>query len=103
MDERQFAANTTTCRLASPECKFCGQECALALLPAGTVRDAHQAFFVGGSPELEDLEYLTTPAGFDGKLLSKYGFKTQTAGTIKVGMIFDRCQMMFCRIQHHRL
>ncbi|MEW5298780.1 MAG: hypothetical protein WDW36_001863 [Sanguina aurantia] len=52
--------------------------------PLGTVRDAHQAFFVGGSPELEDLEYLTTPTGFDGKLLSKYGFKTQTAGTIKV-------------------
>lgn len=48
------------------------------------MRDAHQAFFVGGSLELEDLDYLTTPTGFEGKLLSKYGFKTQTAGTIKV-------------------
>ncbi len=51
---------------------------------AGTVRDAQQEFFVGGSPELEEISYLGTPTGFDAqRVLNKYGFKTEAAGEIK--------------------
>ncbi|EFJ41998.1 hypothetical protein VOLCADRAFT_119536 [Volvox carteri f. nagariensis] len=52
--------------------------------PLGTIRDRQAEFFVGGSPELADLAYLTTPTGFNGKILNKYGFKTETIGAIKV-------------------
>ncbi|GFR46371.1 hypothetical protein Agub_g7952, partial [Astrephomene gubernaculifera] len=52
--------------------------------PLGTIREGLAQFFIGGSPELADLAYLTTPAGFNGRILNKYGFKTESGGAIKV-------------------
>ncbi|GIL65137.1 hypothetical protein Vafri_18949, partial [Volvox africanus] len=52
--------------------------------PLGTIRDRQAEFFTGGSPELADLAYVTTPSGFNGKILNKFGFKTETIGAIKV-------------------
>ena len=39
---------------------------------------------MGGSAELNDLAYLTTPSGFNGRILNKYGFKTESVGALKV-------------------
>ncbi|PNW74559.1 hypothetical protein CHLRE_12g495350v5 [Chlamydomonas reinhardtii] len=52
--------------------------------PLGTIRDKRNEFFVGGSAELNDLAYLTTPSGFNGRILNKYGFKTESVGALKV-------------------
>jgi hypothetical protein len=52
---------------------------------AGTRRDQQQAFFIGGSEELADMSYAAVPKGHKGRVLNKYGYKTQTAGTVKVG------------------
>ncbi|CAB3977816.1 Meckel syndrome type 1 [Paramuricea clavata] len=42
-------------------------------------------FFIGGSPELEDVTYVKQPAGSeDHKVLSKFGFKTATSGSVRV-------------------
>ncbi|XP_013384089.1 Meckel syndrome type 1 protein [Lingula anatina] len=41
-------------------------------------------FFIGGSPELEDLSYISVPSTFEGSHLSKYGFKTETTGSVTV-------------------
>ncbi|KAL8615771.1 hypothetical protein ACOMHN_040266 [Nucella lapillus] len=39
-------------------------------------------FFIGGTPELEDPTYISVPSTFDGSYLSKFGFKTETTGSI---------------------
>uniref|UniRef100_A0A383VLW8 Ig-like domain-containing protein n=1 Tax=Tetradesmus obliquus TaxID=3088 RepID=A0A383VLW8_TETOB len=52
--------------------------------PLGTRRDQQQAFFTGGSEELADMSYAAVPKGHKGRVLNKYGYKTQTAGTVKV-------------------
>lgn len=51
-------------------------------MPPGTQAE----WFVGGSAELADLRYLTAPpeAGAKPRLLNKYGFRTETGGTVKV-------------------
>ena len=42
-------------------------------------------YFIGGTPELEDLAYCGTPASSSGEpILSRYGFKTVSSGTIKL-------------------
>ena len=42
-------------------------------------------YFIGGTPELEDLAYCGTPASSsDEPILSRYGFKTVSSGTIKL-------------------
>ncbi|XP_061196324.1 uncharacterized protein LOC133204586 [Saccostrea echinata] len=41
-------------------------------------------FFIGGSPELEDPTYTAIPSTFDGPHLSKYGFRTETTGSVDV-------------------
>jgi hypothetical protein len=51
---------------------------------AGSARDGVQAFFIGGSPELEDLSFLAYPQGWKGGPLDKYGFQTVSSGTLKV-------------------
>lgn len=55
--------------------------------PMASMRGRQQEYFIGGSAELEDLTYLTKPGGAGGsnRLLNKYGFRTETAGSIKVG------------------
>ncbi|XP_067328178.1 tectonic-like complex member MKS1 [Anolis sagrei] len=41
-----------------------------------------QRFFVGGSPELEDLTYSRLPGTFTGDRLSRFGFRTKTTGSV---------------------
>ncbi|KXZ49797.1 hypothetical protein GPECTOR_19g248 [Gonium pectorale] len=62
----------------------CGTHVVRTWKPMGTIRDRQAEFFVGGSSELADLAYLTTPSGFNGRILNKYGFKTETIGAVKI-------------------
>ncbi|XP_052801949.1 tectonic-like complex member MKS1 [Mya arenaria] len=43
-------------------------------------------FFIGGSPELEDPTYQAIPSTFQGKYLSKYGFKTESTGSVDISL-----------------
>eukprot|EP00775_Hariotina_reticulata_P010980 gene10980-11135_t len=52
--------------------------------PLGTRRDQQAAFFIGGSEELADLSYVALPQGHKGRVLNKYGYKTETSGSVKV-------------------
>ncbi|XP_025905978.1 Meckel syndrome type 1 protein [Nothoprocta perdicaria] len=47
----------------------------------GTVSELRR-FFIGGSPELEDLTYVRTPTAFKGERLSRLGFRTKTTGSV---------------------
>ncbi|XP_066189254.1 tectonic-like complex member MKS1 [Sylvia atricapilla] len=47
----------------------------------GTVAEMRR-FFIGGSPELEDLTYIRIPSTFKGKRLSRFGFRTETTGSV---------------------
>ncbi|XP_050181562.1 tectonic-like complex member MKS1 [Myiozetetes cayanensis] len=47
----------------------------------GTVAEMRR-FFIGGSPELEDLSYVRVPSTFKGKRLSRFGFRTETTGSV---------------------
>lgn len=53
---------------------------------AGSRRDQQQAFFIGGSPELQDVSYVAVPKDHKGTVLNKYGYKTQSSGNVKVGL-----------------
>ncbi|XP_073421852.1 tectonic-like complex member MKS1 isoform X2 [Dendrobates tinctorius] len=39
-------------------------------------------FFIGGSPELEDMTYVRIPGTFQGERLSRFGFRTETTGRV---------------------
>uniref|UniRef100_A0A061RT25 Meckel syndrome type 1 protein n=2 Tax=Tetraselmis sp. GSL018 TaxID=582737 RepID=A0A061RT25_9CHLO len=52
--------------------------------PLGSVQDRLHGFFVGGSAELKDMTYAGVPRDFQGGFLSKFGFKSETSGTLKV-------------------
>jgi Meckel syndrome type 1 protein len=43
-------------------------------------------FFIGGSPELEDISFVTIPSDLEGTILSRYGFRTVTTGSIQIRM-----------------
>ena len=58
--------------------------------PAGSRRDQQQAYFIGGSEELQDVTYMAVPSGHKGSVLNKYGYKTQTSGNVKVGPCCSR-------------
>ncbi|XP_068766077.1 tectonic-like complex member MKS1 isoform X2 [Struthio camelus] len=47
----------------------------------GTVSELRR-FFIGGSPELEDLTYVRIPTTFKGERLSRFGFRTKTTGSV---------------------
>ncbi|KAM4701758.1 tectonic-like complex member MKS1 [Discoglossus pictus] len=47
----------------------------------GTVSELRR-FFIGGSPELEDLTYIRIPGTFQGERLSRFGFRTETTGSV---------------------
>ncbi|NXY90456.1 MKS1 protein, partial [Alcedo cyanopectus] len=47
----------------------------------GTVAELRR-FFIGGSPELEDLTYVRIPSTFKGERLSRLGFRTQATGSV---------------------
>lgn len=53
---------------------------------AGSRRDQQQAYFIGGSEELQDVTYMAQPQGHKGSVLNKYGYKTVTSGNVKVGV-----------------
>ncbi|XP_047463134.1 Meckel syndrome type 1 protein isoform X2 [Mugil cephalus] len=50
-------------------------------LQTGTV-SALRRFFIGGSPELEDLSYVRIPGTFKGERMSRFGFCTETSGCV---------------------
>uniref|UniRef100_A0A8C5ED00 MKS transition zone complex subunit 1 n=1 Tax=Gouania willdenowi TaxID=441366 RepID=A0A8C5ED00_GOUWI len=50
-------------------------------LQTGTV-SALRRFFIGGSPELEDQSYVRIPGTFKGERLSRFGFCTETSGSV---------------------
>ncbi|OQV16266.1 Meckel syndrome type 1 protein [Hypsibius exemplaris] len=41
-------------------------------------------FFIGGCPELDDISYVSVPSDFQGKELSRYGFRTTPSGKIRL-------------------
>ncbi|XP_068187393.1 tectonic-like complex member MKS1 [Antennarius striatus] len=47
----------------------------------GTVSELRR-FFIGGSPELEDHTYVRIPGTFKGERLSRFGFCTETTGSV---------------------
>uniref|UniRef100_A0A8C8RQR1 MKS transition zone complex subunit 1 n=1 Tax=Pelusios castaneus TaxID=367368 RepID=A0A8C8RQR1_9SAUR len=47
----------------------------------GTVSELRR-FFIGGSPELEDMTYVRVPGTFKGERLSRFGFRTETTGSV---------------------
>ncbi|NXX83058.1 MKS1 protein, partial [Urocolius indicus] len=49
----------------------------------GTVAELRR-FFIGGSPELEDITYTRIPSTFKGERLSRLGFRTQSTGSITI-------------------
>eukprot|EP00873_Tetraselmis_striata_P033535 jgi/Tetstr1/453799/TSEL_040751.t1 len=52
--------------------------------PLGTVVDKLNSFFIGGSAELKDITYSGVPQSFNGKFLSRFGFKAETSGVLKI-------------------
>uniref|UniRef100_A0A8C9RIP0 MKS transition zone complex subunit 1 n=2 Tax=Scleropages formosus TaxID=113540 RepID=A0A8C9RIP0_SCLFO len=50
-------------------------------LQGGTVAELRR-FFIGGSPELEDMSYVRVPSTFKGDRLSRFGFRTVTTGSV---------------------
>eukprot|EP00731_Ephydatia_muelleri_P023322 Em0015g905a len=50
--------------------------------PCGSVRDKMARYFVGGVAEIADISYITKPQDFEGTHLSKYGFRTQSSGSV---------------------
>uniref|UniRef100_A0A3B3ZZL1 Uncharacterized protein n=1 Tax=Periophthalmus magnuspinnatus TaxID=409849 RepID=A0A3B3ZZL1_9GOBI len=50
-------------------------------LQIGTV-SALRRFFIGGSPELEDLSHVRIPSTFKGERLSRFGFRTESSGSV---------------------
>lgn len=50
------------------------------ILP-GTLAEMRR-FFVGGALELEDTTYIRIPSTFKGERLSRFGFRTETIGTV---------------------
>uniref|UniRef100_A0A8C3PKH9 MKS transition zone complex subunit 1 n=1 Tax=Calidris pygmaea TaxID=425635 RepID=A0A8C3PKH9_9CHAR len=47
----------------------------------GTIAELRR-FFIGGSPELEDITYVRIPSTFKGERLSRFGFRTETTGSV---------------------
>uniref|UniRef100_A0A667WYX1 MKS transition zone complex subunit 1 n=1 Tax=Myripristis murdjan TaxID=586833 RepID=A0A667WYX1_9TELE len=50
-------------------------------LQTGTV-SVLRRFFIGGSPELEDHSYVRVPGTFKGQRLSRFGFRSETTGSV---------------------
>lgn len=67
--------------------------------PLGTRRDQQRAFFIGGSEELSQMAAAGAPPGHNGRLLNKYGYKTQTSGNIKVCVRLVGWRHALCRLR----
>lgn len=68
---------------------------------AGSRRDQQQAYFIGGSEELQDMTYMAVPSGHKGSVLNKYGYKTQTSGNVKVRDMSSSRHFVLCSIARH--
>ncbi|KAJ3038826.1 Pleiotropic negative transcriptional regulator [Rhizophlyctis rosea] len=69
--------------------------------PFGTYTSRMESFFIGGSPDLEDITYEAVPKGFAGSRLSKYGFTTESSGTVTVRMnVVHQAEMYKLRRPH---
>ncbi|XP_067933595.1 tectonic-like complex member MKS1 [Watersipora subatra] len=53
-------------------------------------------FFIGGAPELEDLSYVYIPSTFQGSHLSRFGFKTESSGSLKIKLSVMLQSQDFC-------
>uniref|UniRef100_A0A8C4N655 Uncharacterized protein n=1 Tax=Eptatretus burgeri TaxID=7764 RepID=A0A8C4N655_EPTBU len=53
-------------------------------LQAENLVSSLRRFFIGGSPVLEDVSYVGIPSTFQGERLSRYGFRTETVGTVNL-------------------
>ncbi|KAI8915205.1 ciliary basal body-associated, B9 protein-domain-containing protein [Powellomyces hirtus] len=51
--------------------------------PIGDLKTRLREFFLGGSPELEDLSYITIPGG-SGKIVNKFGCRVESSGSVKI-------------------
>ncbi|MED6243556.1 Pleiotropic negative transcriptional regulator [Ataeniobius toweri] len=76
---------TTECQSpATPEratCKHSVKCHTWRPVQAGTA-SALRRFFIGGSAELEDNSYVRIPGTFKGERLSRFGFCTETTGSV---------------------
>lgn len=58
---------------------------AQAWAPVGTTRQQLQAYFIGVSPQLQDEQYVATPANsVKARTLNKFGFQVRSTGTRSV-------------------
>ncbi|CAN0494237.1 unnamed protein product, partial [Ectocarpus sp. 8 AP-2014] len=48
------------------------------------IRTWRPDFFVGGAHRLHDPRYASKPGSFRGTFLSRFGFRTETSGTLRV-------------------
>ncbi|KAL5016147.1 hypothetical protein ScPMuIL_005736 [Solemya velum] len=65
--------------------------------PVGSsVSSQLRRFFIGGSPELEDPTYVAVPSTYGGSHLSKFGFRTETTGsvTVRLNTVFQSRSFM---------
>ncbi|XP_039271324.2 tectonic-like complex member MKS1 [Styela clava] len=49
-----------------------------------SVTNELRRFFIGSSPELEDATYIAVPSNFEGKILNKYGVRTESTGSVTI-------------------
>uniref|UniRef100_A0A7N8Y7A3 MKS transition zone complex subunit 1 n=1 Tax=Mastacembelus armatus TaxID=205130 RepID=A0A7N8Y7A3_9TELE len=64
-------------------------------LQTGTV-SALKRFFIGGSPELEDQSYVRIPGTFKGERLSRFGFHTETTGSVTFNLHCIQQASVYC-------
>lgn len=67
--------------------------------PSGSLRDKMARFFVGGSAEIADISYIAKPRDFEGVHLSKYGFCTQSSGSVAITLYIAHQSSLIIRQQ----
>lgn len=53
-------------------------------VPSASIRDELKSAFVGGGAGLDDISYVKAPEGFSGPFLSRFGFSSEPAGSVKI-------------------
>jgi hypothetical protein len=74
--------------------------------PSGSIRENMRSFFVGGTPELNDISYIGIPKQFNNRFLNKFGYVTQTSGNLQIRIQVitqsnDRKQQTLWKFQDH--
>ncbi|CAN0098763.1 unnamed protein product, partial [Discosporangium mesarthrocarpum] len=71
--------------------------------PDNSVRARVQEFFVGGAHRLNDPRYMSRPGSCKGTFLSRFGFRTESSGTVRLRMyIVEQVQNMRIRRANER-